>query len=138
MSRLKSLWVSDQTGRHNFSQLRTTQKQCILTMGESHMSILMLTVTISKYLQREELTSSNTTHFNHKIRQYSIIMTIPECHNCSAPPNMEAVYDDLAEGLRHHLKGNKQHWIGIAGGPGSGKVSLADIQYVNFIKQTNI
>jgi pantothenate kinase len=42
-------------------------------------------------------------------------------------PSMDATYDKLASRLHQHLhEPNHQHWVAIAGGPGSGKTSTAE------------
>jgi pantothenate kinase len=42
-------------------------------------------------------------------------------------PSMDATYDKLASRLHRHLhEPNHQHWVAIAGGPGSGKTSTAE------------
>lgn len=63
---------------------------------------------------------------------WSVIILLAATINSSALNIMDATYDQLANRLREqHLNNNElnngqQHWISIAGGPGSGKTTTAE------------
>jgi pantothenate kinase len=89
----------------------------------------MTMTALKRATQRSATLDNRTSRIPHRVVTKLLVLQLLSISvlALNMQPSMDATYDKLASRLHRHLhEPNHQHWVAIAGGPGSGKTSTAE------------